>query len=132
MLTFAAGLFLNIFAAPQHSHPWIENAFCLFKENVKKSIHMFWTGDGKLLLVSCADVIEHMPNFNLRFYSALAEASWKWPFKLPASLWHAPINKKIKQQRVGSTNQMESNLFTSPLIKTPPVHVCAQTYFLSK
>ena len=36
---------------------------------------MFWTGDSKFLLVSCAAVIEHMPNFNLQFYSVLAEAS---------------------------------------------------------
>lgn len=95
---------------------------------------MFWTGDSKLLLVSCADVIEHMPNFNLQFSSALTEASWKWPFKLLASLWCAPIKKKIKQQRLGTTNQMKTNLFTSPLIKALPVHmfVLRLTFYQNK
>lgn len=84
---------------------------------------MFWTGDGKLLLVSCADVTKHMPNFNRQFYSALVEESWKWPFKLPTSLWCATIKKKINQQRLGTTDQMESNFFTSFLIRTLPVPV---------
>lgn len=72
-------IIVQYFPATQDSYPWIDDAFCLFKDNVKKSFRLAGSGGGRLLLVSSADVMGRVPSFNLQFCFALAQVSSKWP-----------------------------------------------------
>lgn len=85
---------------------------------------MAGSGDGRLLLVSGADVMEHVPSFNLRFYFALAQVSPRWPLSLSVSM--VPVKTRMNQQGLAlQTRWTQTGLRVLSLKPLLPLCLCS-------